>query len=142
LFSQPHFYVRDRTTRQNLGQGQCENGLYVLKDDPKAFVDVSKSSTQGFLELWRARLGHVSFDIVSLLKKLGLLRVTSLLPKPVLCTYCQLAKGHHLPFERNIKRALNPLDLVHCDLCGTSPTTSVHGYWYYVVFIDDHSHFS
>lgn len=92
--------------------------------------------------MWHQRLGHVSFDTILKLNKDGFLSVTSILPKPVLCAPCQMAKGHKLPFDTNSKRANFPLDLIHCDLWGPSPVTSHDGYRYYALFIDDHSRFT
>ncbi|KAJ0550750.1 putative RNA-directed DNA polymerase [Helianthus annuus] len=140
LFSKNFFHIQDRTARQVLARGVCEGGLYVLKNEPRVFVAevVNKAS----YELWHARLGHVSFDVISSLNKCGVLSVSSLLPKPTLCASCQLAKGQRLPFISNIKRASNPLDLIHCDLWGPAPVTSTNGYRYYVIFIDDYSRFT
>nr|GEW57967.1 retrovirus-related Pol polyprotein from transposon TNT 1-94 [Tanacetum cinerariifolium] len=47
-----------------------------------------------------------------------------------------------LPFENNMKRASHVLDLIHCDLWGPSPVTSIDGYHYYVIFVDDYSRFT
>lgn len=93
-------------------------------------------------EIWHSRLGHVHFDVIIKLQKLGLLSVLALLPKPNVCTPCQLAKRHRLPFSNNDKRSSHPLDLVHCDLWGPSPVTTNENYRYYVIFIDDHSRFT
>ena len=71
-----------------ISQGHCEDGLYVLRDDPKALMAISKLSNKAPFELWHNRLGHVSFDVISSLHKLGVLHVTSLLPKPALCEPC------------------------------------------------------
>lgn len=68
--------------------------------------------------------------------------VTSILPKPTVCEPCQLSKGQKLPFERNYKRVLYLLDIVHCDLWGPAPICSKDGYLYYVISIDDHSRFT
>lgn len=89
-------------------------------------------------ELWHYRLGHTSFDVISVLNKLGILHVTSVLPKPIICEPCQLSKSQRLSFELNPKHSLHPLDLIHCDLCGPAPV-SLDDYLYYVVFVDDHS---
>ena len=72
---------------------------------------------------------------------MGYVSVTSLLPSPVVCSPCQLAKAHRLPFEINEKRALHVLDIVHCDLWGPSPVESVDAYRYYAIFVDDYSRF-
>ncbi|MFS7952632.1 putative RNA-directed DNA polymerase [Helianthus anomalus] len=141
LFSNSFFVIQDRTTRKPLAQGRCENGLYLLRDKSFAFV-ASVSSNKASFELWHYRLGHVAFDTISIMKRLGHLSFTSILPKPNICSPCQLAKAKKLPFANNDKRASNPLDLVHCDLWGPSPITSKNGYKYYVVFVDDYSRFS
>lgn len=68
--------------------------------------------------------------------------MTSVLPKPHFFTSCQLSKGHKLLFEFNAKHAFHPLDLVHCDLWGTSPVFSHDAYLYYIIFVDDYSSFT
>lgn len=132
----------DRKTKQVLARGSCENGLYVLKDETHAFVATTGVSKRASYELWNARLGHVSFDVISTLNKLGVLSITSLLPKPTVCTPCKLAKGQQLSFNDNSKRSSHPLDLIHCDLWGPAPVCSKDGYRYYVAFIDDYSRFT
>jgi transposase InsO family protein len=87
-------------------------------------------------------LGHVHFDTLVLLNKLGHLSFNALLPKPGICDSCQMAKSHKLPFEPNPKRAHSPLDLIHCDVWGPSPVISNDNYRYYIIFIDDYSRFS
>ena len=74
--------------------------------------------------------------------KLGILFITSLLPKPIICTPFQLAKSQRLSFNNNTSRSFHPLDLVHCDLWGPALICSKDGYCYYVVFIDDYSRFT
>lgn len=59
-----------------------------------------------------------------------------------MCSSCALSKQHRLPFELNNKRALHVLDIVHCDLWGPAPITSVDGYQFYALFVDDHLRFS
>jgi hypothetical protein len=46
----------------------------------------------------------------------------------------------HLPFVSSNSRADNNFDVIHYDLW-TSPVASVSGYKYYLVILDDHSHF-
>ncbi|KAI3514490.1 hypothetical protein L1887_12931 [Cichorium endivia] len=141
LFSQPFFNIQDRKTKQVIAQGLCEDGLYVLRDTPMALLATSGVSKQAPFEIWHIRLGHVSFNVISFLQKLGVLHVTSVLPKPISCKPCQLSKTQRLPFDLNINRSSHPLDLIHCDLWGPAPIMS-DGYLYYVVFVDDYSRFS
>ncbi|GJW81891.1 retrovirus-related pol polyprotein from transposon TNT 1-94 [Tanacetum coccineum] len=141
LFSQPFFNIQDRETKQVIAQGLCEDGLYVLRDTPMALAATVGVSRKASFELWHNRLGHVSFDVISTLNKLGVLDVTSILPKPNICKPCQLSKSQRLPFELNSKRSSYPLDLIHCDLWGPAPVSS-DGYLYYVIFVDDYSRFT
>ncbi|KAK9047921.1 hypothetical protein SSX86_033117 [Deinandra increscens subsp. villosa] len=143
LFSHPSFYIQDRMTKKMLAQGRCEDGLYVLdntNNNNKALV-ATRSSPMASFEEWHARLGHVSFESIMFLKQLGVISLSSILPKPGICSPCQMAKAHKLPFNKDEKRAQNPLDLIHCDLWGPSPVTSRNNYRYYAAFIDDSSRF-
>ncbi|XP_076913547.1 uncharacterized protein LOC143572213 [Bidens hawaiensis] len=106
LLSQQFFHIQDRKTKRVLAKGRCENGLYMLKEVPQALV--ATISRQASFELWHARLGHVAFDTISLLNKLGALYVSSVLPKPNICHSFQLAKGQRLSFDINLKRSLIP----------------------------------
>jgi len=84
----------------------------------------------------------MTHSIISLLNKKRQLCVTSLLLTPTICSSCQLIKNHRLPFHQNDKQASHVLDLIHCDLWGSSPVSSNLGYKYYVIFVDDHSRFT
>ncbi|KAD6795087.1 hypothetical protein E3N88_05983 [Mikania micrantha] len=141
LFSHPYFYIQDRRSRQVLAQGRREDGLYVLHNKHEALV-ASSSCPKASYEVWHSRLGHASLNIITMLKQFGCLSFTSILPKPGLCSSCELAKAKRLPFDNKMTRALNPLDLIHCDLWGPAPVKSVDNFVYYVVFIDDFSRFS
>ena len=57
-----------------------------------------------------------------------------------LCHACQL--GHHvcLPFHVSTSRASSKFDLIHCDLW-TSPIGSILVYKYYLVILDDCTHY-
>lgn len=55
LFSQPFFNIQDRKTKRVLARGSCENGLYVLKDEPHALVATTGVSKRASYELWHAR---------------------------------------------------------------------------------------
>nr|KAJ0193381.1 hypothetical protein LSAT_V11C800390800 [Lactuca sativa] len=58
LFSQPYFYIQDRTTRKVLAQGICDRDLYVLSTAPHACFASTQSSSSASFELWHSRLGH------------------------------------------------------------------------------------
>ncbi len=88
-----------------MATGRRDDSLYVLERDNSAVVSVLKNkSLYASYDLWHARLGHVNHSIISLLNKQGQLHLTSLLPSPMLCSTCQLAKSHRLPYTRNEHR--------------------------------------
>ncbi|KAJ9544289.1 hypothetical protein OSB04_023996 [Centaurea solstitialis] len=143
LFSDDAFTIQNRRTKDILARGRCDNGLYVLEQGHKALMAGLKSNRlRASYELWHNRLGHVAFETISLLNKLGHLFLTSVLPKPSVCTSCELSKSHKLPFAINEKRSLHVLDMIHCDLWGPSPVMSTDGYLYYALFVDDFSRFT
>nr|GFC07278.1 retrovirus-related Pol polyprotein from transposon TNT 1-94 [Tanacetum cinerariifolium] len=143
LFSDNMFLIQNRLTKETLTRDHRKNGLYVLAQGQQAFLTrLSSRRSRASFELWHRRLGHVSYDIITLLNKFGCLSTTSILPIPNICSSCQLSKSKRLPFENNMKRASHVLDLIHCDLLGPSPVTSIDGYRYYVIFVDDYSRFT
>ena len=142
LFSRFYFAIQDSVTKIILATGKHKDGLYVLNPGFKALVALVISPTKASFELWHKRLGHVACNVISILNKYGFLNVTSILPKPSICPFCELSKQHHLPFQLNEKRSLHVLDMVHCDLWGPSPVTSVDGYRYYDLIVDDYLRFS
>ena len=142
-FSHDHFVVQNRVTGTAVAKGKREGGLYVLERGNSAFVSVLRNKNlHASFELWHARLGHVNHSILSLLNKKGQLFLTSLLPNPSLCSTCQLAKSHRLPYSPNTTRSHVILGLIHCDIWGPAPVKSNLGFSYYVLFIDDYSRFT
>ena len=142
LFSHLHFYIHDRKTEHVLAQGQFSQGIYMLSIGPQALFKSTKVALKASFDFRHARLGHVSYDAISLLNKQGPLLVSSLLPNLSICSSCQMEKAHRLPFVNNDKRVMNVLDLIHCDLWGSSPVCSVDSYCYYVSFVDGFSRFT
>ncbi|GJZ85708.1 putative leucine-rich repeat protein [Tanacetum coccineum] len=113
LFSHNTFNIQNRRTKDILAKGRCENGLYVLEQGHKTLVaGLNSNRLCVSYELWHTRLGHVAYDTISLLNKLGYLFVTSVLPRPTVCSSCELSKSHKLPFPINEKRSFHVLDLI------------------------------
>jgi hypothetical protein len=59
---------------------------------------------------------------------------------PMILPRCQLGWHTRMPFASSMSCTDNIFDLIHCDMW-TSPVVSVSGHKYYLVIIDDHSHF-
>jgi hypothetical protein len=43
------------------------------------------------------------------------------------------------PFQRGTAKQKESLELIHSDVCGPMPSSSISGYVYYVSFINDYS---
>ena len=55
------------------------------------------------------------------------------------CKGCAKGKNIKNPFSKSETNTKGTLDLIHSDVCGPMPSTSLSGYEYYVTFIDDYS---
>ncbi|KAJ9542859.1 LOW QUALITY PROTEIN: hypothetical protein OSB04_029365 [Centaurea solstitialis] len=142
LFSDEFFDIQNRQSGDVVARGTHKNGLYVLEQGHSTFLAALRSKRlKASYELWHSRLGHVATDVISLLNKLGQVSVTSILPKPFVCSLCHLAKSKRLPFSVNEKRSSSVLDLIHCNLWGPAPVVSANGFRYYAIFVDDFSRF-
>jgi hypothetical protein len=47
---------------------------------------------------------------------------------------------HQEPFSKEGRQVEEALELIHLDVCGRMPSSSINGYVYYVSFINDYSH--
>jgi hypothetical protein len=91
-----------------------------------------------FASTWHHRLGHPGIGTMSKLSNAS----------SIICSrhthdlYYPYQLGHYtrIPFVSSVSRVDNNFNLIHCDLW-TSPIVSISGYKYYLVIIDDHSHF-
>jgi hypothetical protein len=92
------------------------------------------------LSLWNLRLGHV------LVQKLHSLISSSFLSQvkhdSVDCVSCQLAKQPALSFNNSDSFSHVFFYLIHSDIWGPSPTATIGGYKYFVIFIDDFSRYT
>jgi hypothetical protein len=98
---------------------------------PVAALAVSAST-------WHCHLGHLGGDAMS--KLLSDFSVVCSRCTHDFCHTCQLGRHICMPFTSSMSHADNIFDLIHCDLW-TSPVVSVSGHKYYLLIIDNRSHF-
>lgn len=102
--------------------------------------DVSHTTCTTF-DLRHNRFGHPSDKVVKVvLAKCNISYSDKVVPS--LCQACCLGKLHKLPFPSSNTEYTKPLQLIHSDLWGPSPTISANGYRYYVHFIDATTRFT
>jgi transposase InsO family protein len=97
------------------------------------FTQAAASST-----LWHERLGHPSRQVLATLS--NKLYISCTRHNSNLCHSCQLGKHARLPFDNSISSTSTPFELIHCDVW-TLPVPSTSGFLYYLVLIDDFTHF-
>lgn len=91
--------------------------------------------------LWHKWFGHLNMKGLRTLAYRKLVKDLPILKaSPKLCTFCVVGKQHREPFpKKSLWRALQPLQLVHSDICGpTTPESNSHKR-YIITFIDDYS---
>jgi hypothetical protein len=93
---------------------------------------------------WHRKLGHLSFDLLSRLSKLNLIRGLPRLrlEKELVCALCRHAKmvaSSHPPLTDVMTE--RPCELLHMDLVGPTRVRSAGGKWYVLVVVDDYSRY-
>ena len=89
------------------------------------------------MSLWHLRLGHVSVQKLRSLISSGFLG--QIKHDSVDCVSCQLAKQPTLSFNNSDSFPHTSFDLIHSDICVPSPTATVGGSKYFIIFVDDFS---
>ncbi|KAJ9555291.1 hypothetical protein OSB04_009905 [Centaurea solstitialis] len=141
----PSLYYSDPKTKQILGKGRrvgrVREVVYLRLPLSLLYTNLTASvSKSPSLDLWHARLGHLSSTRVQLLANSSLLgNITS---NEVSCLSCKLGKHHALPFELNDYKSASAFDLIHSDVWGPAPHPSMGGCRYFVIFVDDHTRFT
>ena len=135
--------MQDPRTRQELGTGPRVGRMFPMDNlrlPLVAPVSVAVVSSIPSLTLWHARLGHASSSRVQQLASRGLLG--SMSTENFDCVSCQLGKQPTLPFNSSESISTDIFDLIHSDVWGPSPVSSIGGSRYFVVFADDYSRYS
>jgi len=114
----------------------CDGDLYTMPAStaaapPHALLAVSST-------LWHQRLGHPAPATLERLNKLHAVSCNKV--DRSLCHSCQIGKHTRLPFSSSQSITHAPFELVHCDVW-TSPINSLSGFSYYLVCLDDYSHY-
>jgi transposase InsO family protein len=92
---------------------------------------------------WHARFGHINFDALRKMGREGLVRDLPILSQvDQICEACLAGKHRRTPFPHQaLRRATEPLELVHGDLCGPITPATPSGNRYFLLLVDDYSRF-
>ncbi|KAA0025466.1 Retrovirus-related Pol polyprotein from transposon TNT 1-94 [Cucumis melo var. makuwa] len=140
-FSSNGCQVQDPQTGQTIGTGRKVGRLFELLSLQVPSPSISAPVTDSDTYQWHLRLGHASPEKLRHLISINNLNsITKFVPFN--CLNCKLAKQPALSFSTSTSICDKPFDLIHSDIWGPAPTSTVHGYRYYVLFIDDFSRFT
>ena len=114
--------------------------VYVMLVE-SAYVDKTRKNET--VDLWHARLGHVSYHKLKVMMNKSLVKGLPQLEcrEDTVCAGCQYGKAHQLPYQESKFRAKEPLELVHSNVFGRVKHPSIKGMRYMVMFIDDFSRY-
>ena len=90
------------------------------------------------VDLWHARLGHPNSTVLHQI--LQSFSFSCNKAEHHTCEACRLGKHVRLPFSESTTISTFPFQLLHSDVW-TSPVVSNTGYLYYLVILDDFSHY-
>jgi hypothetical protein len=135
--------VKDSASRRPLLRCDSSGPLYTLRLPTFAALPSTSSSFATFAATpssttWHRRLGHPGRDVLAQLSRSTDVSCTRA-PAEHLCHTCQL--GRHVRLLVSSSHATHAFDLVHCDMW-TSPVPNIFGYKYYLVVVNDFSHYS
>ena len=131
------FSVKDARTRMVLHRCDSPDELYPVHSATSTTSAAPVALATG-VDLWHARLGHP--NPATLRHILRSFSFTCNKNEDHLCHACHLAKHARLPFRASSFVASYPFELIHSDVW-TSPVASNTGYLYYLVILDDFSHY-
>jgi hypothetical protein len=131
--------VKDLQTRRVIARCNSTGELYLFCASASTSTTATLTAATPSTTLWHRHLRHVGHEALSKLISSNVISCNKRQDTHVHA--CQL--GHHvrLPFRVSNTRAHRPFDLIHCDIW-TSPVVSVSGYKYYLVILDDCTHYS
>ena len=116
--------------------GVEEGGLYKLKGHSEAAVlhDITSPC-----ELWHRRLAHLNYKVLPQVSKAVTWIPDMKIDHEGVCKGCAEGKNTKNSFPKRNTKTKGILELIHFDVSGPMPSTSLSGYVYYVSFIDDYS---
>ncbi|CAN6568096.1 unnamed protein product [Malus baccata var. baccata] len=129
--------LQDIQTKEIIGRGTKRKGLYYVDDVvPGRANAVRASRTNNLHEVWllHRRLGHASFGY---LRRMLPSLFHEIKESDLHCEVCILAKSHHVSFPPSMNKRLFPFELVHSNVWGPSPVSTLSGIKWFVTFVDD-----
>ena len=135
-FDEVGFSVKDARTRMVIHRCDSPGDMYPVQ--PSSSSRTGPLALSAGIDLWHAHLGHPSTTALRQIVKGFSFSCNK--ADAHSCQACRMVKHVRLPFSSSSTVASYPFELIHSDVW-TSPITSNSGFLYYLVILDDYSHF-
>lgn len=123
------------------------NGESLPTLNSKTRVHANICNSKSDFDIWHKRLGHLSKDAFIALRKHGMFldmnTIKQVKPVSKLCESCTLGKQSKLS-SKNIKDKSHinrPLQVIHSDICGPVKPTTFDNKNYFMIFVDEYTHY-
>lgn len=133
------FTVKDLHTKKPMLRSDSSGDLYPLFPHQKTPLQHHYAFLASSSDTWHRRLAHPSDETLNHLFSSSALICNKRDPSH-LCSACQFGKSIKHSFSPSKSNVSSPFELIHSDLW-TSPVQSISGIKYYVLFLDEYSHF-
>ncbi|XP_012847817.1 PREDICTED: uncharacterized protein LOC105967747 [Erythranthe guttata] len=135
------FSVKDLHTRAVILRCNSSGDLYPIgAPSPSPSATALLAHTTPVSSTWHRRLGHPGNPVMTRLFSSNFISSTKD-PRESICNACQLGKHSRLPFFTSHSITVAPFEIIHADLW-TSPISSISDFKYYLVLIDDFTHYT
>ncbi|WVZ81301.1 LOW QUALITY PROTEIN: hypothetical protein U9M48_028692 [Paspalum notatum var. saurae] len=132
------FSIKDLHSKTEIMRSNSDGDLYPLHPRRQSNKAMALQASSTSTKLWHRHLGHPGHQCLDSI--LSQFSVSSRNKDTHVCDACQKGRHVHLPFSTSTTVTYFPFQLVHCDPW-TSPLASFTGFKYYLVVLDDFSHY-
>ena len=104
--------------------GEEEGGLYKLKGHSETTLVHETTSPS---ELWHRRLAQINYKALPHVSKVVMGLLDLKIDHEGICKGCAKGKDIKNPFSKSETKTKGTLELIHSDVCGPMPSTSLSG---------------
>ena len=138
LFSKGKVYIGKNfqpSVNSIIVQGHLSNGSYFVT------IPTSSAHSAASIQDWHVKLNHLHESALHKLGEAGLLPIQGC-DKLGACSSCMIGKAKKGTVPKHSTfSATRPGEIIHSDICGPIKPTSLRGYTYFIIFVDDHTRF-
>jgi hypothetical protein len=131
--------IREEGSRKLIATAvRTSSNIYVLSEIGNKKCCLGKEDESW---IWHRRMGHIHFDNLLKVNKREAVREMPQNTKPIntLCKNCQQGKQTKTMFKSKEYSTTRPLEIVHIDLVGPTPTNILKCERYFMLLVDDYT---